>query len=332
MLLNIMNLTSLLNSPVGQFVQCLWRGQESRENIAAHCTALFAELKCAKQFWHLCGRREVVNIIVIYVAYLSHMEKIMGCVSCQVKFACMRCKKPSHNWAHIAQASNDNDETSSSLPAEELTIAEMVRHGKEAVKVLGENPRDDSRAYTNFHQTHFGQIAPVLLPCLVQKKMPPCSLHLILSVHRVFWKIIHAFTKLRKQEDLIISALRKMGCQYMAFQLESYLKTKGKFYDGSAMFRLTENDCCKLEENIDSFRNVFVGAPSMNENRRARTKVTLFLQLVQLWLPVAHELRDVLSTSEREWAHFKDMLTSSRSTSPSTFLPSAQKRWCISIF
>ena len=74
----------------------------------------------------------------------------MGSVSCQAKFACMRCTKPSHNWAHIAQASNDNDETSSSMLAEELTIAEMDRHGKEAVKVLGENPRDDSCAYTNF--------------------------------------------------------------------------------------------------------------------------------------------------------------------------------------
>ena len=52
MLLNIMNLTSLLNSPLGQFVQCFWRGQESRENIVAHCTALFAELKLVKQFYH----------------------------------------------------------------------------------------------------------------------------------------------------------------------------------------------------------------------------------------------------------------------------------------
>ena len=167
---------------------------------------------------------EEFNVVVIYVADLSHMEKVMGRVSCTAKYGCMRCKKPSSAWAHIAVDSDDDDsvQTEGSVPAEELTVAEMVHHGQVAEKELGLHPREDSRAYTNFHQAHFGQVAPVLLPCLVQKTIPPCSLHLILSVHRMFWKIIHSFTKLRQQEHLIIPALRRMGCQYMAFQLESY--------------------------------------------------------------------------------------------------------------
>ena len=90
-----------------------------------------------------------------------------------------------------------------------------------------------------------------------------------------------------------------MGCQYMAFQLESYFKTKGKLYDGSATLRLTGNDCRTLEENIQSFCQSFLNAPTVNNTRKARAKVSLFLELVQLWLPIAHEVRDVSTTTER---------------------------------
>ena len=37
----------------------------------------------------------------------------------------------------------------------------------------------------------------------------------------------------------------------------------------------------------------------MNNTRKARAKVSLFLELVQLWLPIVHELRDVSTTTER---------------------------------
>ena len=129
------------------------------------------------------------------------MEKSMGRVSRPAKYGCMRCKKPSSEWTNIAEDSDADDsvQTEGSVLAEEPAVAEMARQGQVAEKELGPHPRDDCRTYTNFHQVHFGQVDPVLLSCLVQKTITPCSLHLILSVHRVFWKIIHSFTKLRQQ-------------------------------------------------------------------------------------------------------------------------------------
>ena len=192
--------------------------------------------------------------------------------------ACMHARA----ICNIAEDSDDDDsvQTDGSVLAEELTVAEMVHHGQVAEKELGLHPREDSRAYTNFHQAHFGQVAPVLLRCLLQKTIPPCSLHLILSVHRVFWKIIHSFTKLRQQEHLIIiPALRQMGCQYMVFQLESYFKTKGKLYDGSATLRLTGNDCRTLEENIQSFCQTFLDAPTVNNTRKLVPRFHYFWNL-----------------------------------------------------
>ena len=175
---NIMNMKSLLNSPLGQFIQCLWRGQEKREALVSHCTALFSELESLTQsgvkLTLPCGTMEEFNVVVIYVADLSHMEKVMGRVSCTAKYGCMRCKKPSSAWAHIAEDSDDNDsvQTEGSLLAEELTVAEMVHHGQVVEKELGLHPREDSRAYTNFHQAHFGQVAPVLLPFLSAEDHP----------------------------------------------------------------------------------------------------------------------------------------------------------------
>ena len=119
----------------------------------------------------------------------------------------------------------------------------------------------------------------------MQKTIPPSSLHLILSARQVFWKIIHSFTKLRQQEHLIIPFLRQMGCQYMAFQLERYFKTKGKLYDGSATLRLTGNDCRTLEEDIQSFCQSFLDAPTVNNTRKSRAKVSLFWNLFSSGYP-----------------------------------------------
>ena len=102
MLFKIMNMKSLLNSPLGQFIQCLWRGQEKREALVSHCTALFSELesltRSGVRLTLPCGTMEEFNVAMIYVADLSHMEKVMGRVSCTAKYGCMRCKKPSSAW------------------------------------------------------------------------------------------------------------------------------------------------------------------------------------------------------------------------------------------
>jgi len=156
----------------------------------------------------------------------------------------------------------------------------LVRYGEKAAKELGANPKEDSRAYTAFHQKHFGQIAPLLFSSLIQETVPPCSLHLILAIHRQFWKIIHSFAKSRKQEEVVVPALRKIGCNYMAFQMESYNMTKGKEYDGSANLRLTGNDCKRLEDSVDRFCEFFLRTYVDDESR---TKVELFSELVQLW-------------------------------------------------
>ena len=39
-----LNLTKLINSPSGQTVECMWRGQEDRQHILGHCTSTFETL------------------------------------------------------------------------------------------------------------------------------------------------------------------------------------------------------------------------------------------------------------------------------------------------
>ena len=304
---NILNLKTLVNSPLGQFIQLVWRGPESRQSIANHCAGIFSELKdMSQQGVNLTlpdGKDEHFNVVVLYVADLSHMEKVLGRVSCTAKYGCMRCKKPSCEWAAVECETFPDGEkgqpiSGKSVPAESLSLSTLQLFGQKAERQLGQNPREDSKVYTAFHQNHYGQIATLLLPSLVQETVPPCALHLILAMHRQFWKIIHSFTKSRKQETLIVPALKKIGCFYMAFQMESYVKTKGKQYDGSTTLRLTGNDCKRLEDNIDRFIETFIHQSSASGGQ-ARTKVELFRELVLLWRPIAHELRDHTTTTHR---------------------------------
>jgi len=53
---------------------------------------------------------------------------------------------------------------------------------------------------------------------------PPCGLHLILAHHRYICKFLRETISKRSQEDLIPVALRKIGCNYLAFKLDSYFK------------------------------------------------------------------------------------------------------------
>ena len=129
--------------------------------------------------------------------------------------------------------------------------------------------------------------------------MPPCALHLILSIHRCFWKIIHNFSKDREQEHIVAPALRRIGCHYMAFQMESYCKSKGKGYDGSNSLWFAGNGCKKLEKGIHKFCSLFIrDYPELN-TPSSTPKIELFCQLVKLWQPVALELRSVKTASAR---------------------------------
>ena len=66
--------------------------------------------------------------------------------------------------------------------------------------------------------------APVMFDGLIIKLLPPCGLHLILANHRYIWKFLHSVISKRSQENLIPTALRKIGCSYLAFQLDCYFK------------------------------------------------------------------------------------------------------------
>ena len=158
------------------------------------------------------------------------MQYVLGRAGLTAKNGCFRCKKSIQKWSNLK------------LPiADRLTVEEIVGLGKEALEVLGHNPREDTRStlFTNLHHTHFGQIQPPLFSSVVQETIPPCGLHLILAIHRMFWKVIHSVSKTRKQEEHVAKALRMIGCNYLGFQLQSYFQSEGKHYDGSETMKMT---------------------------------------------------------------------------------------------
>ena len=130
--------------------------------------------------------------------------------------------------------------------------------------------------------------------------MPVCSLHLILAVHRLFWKIIHSVAKARNQEELIVPALKKIGCHYLAFQMKSYCNCKGKHYDGSSTMRMTGNDCKRLEANVEAFVSTFLvrtGGETIRD--QSATRLYLLQKAVQSFRDIAHDLRSTKTTQKR---------------------------------
>ena len=51
---------------------------------------------------------------------------------------------------------------------------------------------------------------------------PPCGLHLILAHHRYIWNFVAKIAAAKKKEAQLAEGLRKIGCTYMAYQLDRY--------------------------------------------------------------------------------------------------------------
>lgn len=71
-----------MRSPLGQFVNGIWQGPESREMLKGHLTAIYKELDdCV---WHGIkvtlpdGTSETFNVIVFYCADLEHKSEVLG--------------------------------------------------------------------------------------------------------------------------------------------------------------------------------------------------------------------------------------------------------------
>ena len=66
--------------------------------------------------------------------------------------------------------------------------------------------------------------APPLFKGFVLDLMPPCGLHLILAIHRYMWKFMYNVINKRSQDNFIAEALRTIQLDYLAYQIESYIK------------------------------------------------------------------------------------------------------------
>ncbi len=293
----LLNLQHLASSPYGQMINGIWRGPENRDLLATHCAALYKQLEILVRngvdLLH-DGQTVHFNVVVFYVADLAHLVYVLGRAGLAAKYGCWRCKKAQTKWADTAGGQVDI-----------LTVKEMVTFGAEAMETLGENPHDDNKQYTSFHHTHFGQVRPLLFSALIQETMPPCGLHLILAIHRMFWKVIHSIVKTRNQQGDVSSALHKIGCYYLAFQLESHYKSKGKHYDGNEQLRMTGNDCKRLEFGAREFISSFLHPNEAFTTNKSATKLNQVLTALEEFRDIAQDLRSTTTTEDRV-ASFQD--------------------------
>ena len=133
---------------------------------------------------------------------------------------------------------------------------------------------------------------------LVIETMAPCGLHCILAHHRYLWKYMFHLINKRGQENLIPDGLRAISCDYLAYQYESYFKSKGKQYDGSSTLRMIGNDCKLIELNIKKFLSVFIKAGE-NWSSMSFQKMRQVNTLYKLFSDLTRDIRATVADDER---------------------------------
>ena len=107
---SILNLKSLITSPLGQFVNGLWRGPESRKYLKGHLSGTYQELEdCVRNGLAVTlpdGQLEIFNVVVFYVADLAHKTEVLGRISTTAKYGCLHSKKPVGDWAKLSSPAN----------------------------------------------------------------------------------------------------------------------------------------------------------------------------------------------------------------------------------
>ena len=118
----------------------------------------------------------------------------------------------------------------------------MKERGERGEASLGRYPNKDAKLYKDFTSKNYGQYGKLLFDAMITEFIAPCGLHLILANHRYLWKFLFDIISKRNQESLLTVALRKIGCFYLSFQLDCYMKSKKKYYDGSESLKMLGND------------------------------------------------------------------------------------------
>ena len=287
-----MNLKTLVNSPHGQFITTLWRGSESRKNLDCHVSIHYKELESLVRngiTLEVDGLDESFNIVVFFVAYLSFVKEILGRCSCKHTFGCNHCQLPLSKWNQVKPTSTVQQ-----------NISVMKERGERGETKLGRYPNKDGKEYKDFASNNFGQYGKLLFDAIIIDFVAPCGLHLILANHRYLWQFMFDIISKRKQESLFTVALRKVGCFYLSFRLDCYIKSKKKHYDGSESLKMIGNDCKLLEENIDVFLDVFVTDRGDSwESEKSQKIRHNILQLYKAFKDLAEDIRRVNGDEDR---------------------------------
>jgi len=275
----ILNLQQLITSPSGQFVNGIWRGQEGRAMLEKHLSATYCQMdNCVRNGITVTlpdGRVETFNVVVFYIADYSHKKEVLGRVAVNGKYGCIHCKKPIDQWGKLTP------------PAQVLTTKEMVDLGAKAQRELGPTPDKNSKAYEKFSPTK----------CFAAECNLSCSLHMTLAIHRQLWKHVDHVVSSRNQAELLSDALKTAGCSYMAFQMDKYILSKQKRYDGNEQIRMTGEDCRQLEMNIGKFVQVLCrGKPLSDASNQGLQHIVSFYSKFH---DIAQDLRSTSGNLQR---------------------------------
>ena len=98
---------------------------------------------------------------------------------------------------------------------------------------------------------------------------------------------------------MVAPALRSVGCHYMAYQMQAYVKAKGKYYDGSTTLRMTGNDCKRLEAGIEKFVFSFLRPRETYQSSPSSAKLEQLMIAVNMWSSLARDIRDTRTMEDR---------------------------------
>ena len=136
---SILNIPQLLNSPNGQFISTLWRGEESRKNFDINVMATYQALHSIVTngvTLLLDGEYTYFNVIVFLVADLSCVKELLGRCSVNHSLGCFYCNLPSEQWDVLPQKFGTLH-----------SLGDLEKMGAAAEEALGKYPDKYSSKY-----------------------------------------------------------------------------------------------------------------------------------------------------------------------------------------
>ena len=287
-----LNLQSLVNSPLGQFVVSSLRGDENRSLLRTHMAANFREVEemAREGITEVAGAEAVESFnVVLYVFDFSHSKEVLGRVQVTAEQGYCQCDWPA-STRHKPQQTGHTSNLGKPRDFKELAYI-----GRQAEQTLGVDPDKHSREYTEGPRwTDRATVAGLPVP----RNMPAVRTSFASGIASVPLEKDCSSGKRSRPRRPSSRGTESDWLHISSLPSGTVFIFKEKSYDGSDTLKMTGVDCIRLEEQVEKFVEFFL-RPGQTMSDVSCLGLRNLVELFTLTRKITKEMRALTTTTDR---------------------------------